>query len=93
MQLFGTTVQLPSFGVFLRANVVNGRNWHDVYDDPLWAELERLGVPLSFHQGGRVHLPQPGDFRDQVFVHSEKRRVGALAAAPSAPVPANPSGV
>jgi len=46
--------------VFVRPNPVNGRNWHDVYDDPLWAELARLGVPLSFHEGGRVHLPQPG---------------------------------
>jgi hypothetical protein len=38
------------------------------------------------------HLPDPGTFRDQVFVESEKRRGGgAPAAAP--PVPANPSGI
>jgi len=55
----------------------------------------RVEVDAAGAQGAEVldHLPQPGDFRDQVFVHSEKRRVGALAAAPSAPVPANPSGV
>src|SRR5947209_322623 len=39
-------------------------------------------------------LPKPGDFRDQVFVQSEKRRGGAVPPVPSAtPVPANPSGV
>ena len=38
--------------VFVRPNPVNGRNWHDAYYDPLWAEIERLGVPLSFHEGG-----------------------------------------
>ena len=55
----------------------------------------RVEVDAAGAQGAEVldHLPQPGDFRDQVCVHSEKRRVGALAAAPSAPVPANPSGV
>ncbi|MFQ5903187.1 MAG: amidohydrolase family protein [Candidatus Binatia bacterium] len=28
---------------------VNGRRIHDPYFDPLWAEIERLGVPLCFH--------------------------------------------
>ena len=43
------------------ADPVHGRNWHDPYYDPLWAGIEQLGVPLSFHEGGRVDLPQPGD--------------------------------
>ncbi|GIT44979.1 MAG: hypothetical protein Ct9H300mP11_29150 [Chloroflexota bacterium] len=30
----------------------NGRNWHDPYYDPLWAEIKNLGIPLSFHEGG-----------------------------------------
>ena len=47
--------------IFMRPNIVNGRNWHDPYYDPLWAEIERLGVPLSFHEGGLVDLPQPGN--------------------------------
>ncbi len=42
---------------------------------------------------GYGRVAQPGDFRDQVFVQSERRRGGAAAAASSAPVPANPSGV
>src|SRR5262249_7922673 len=33
-------------GMFLRPNEVNGRNWHDPYYEPLWAELEELEVPL-----------------------------------------------
>ena len=57
--------------VFIRPNPVNGRNWHDPYYDPLWAELERLGVPLSFHEGGRVDLPQPGDnFETHMLYHT-----------------------
>jgi|SRR5882672_90964 len=44
-------------------------------------------------QGAEVldHLPNPGAFRDQVFMLSEKRRGVAPAGAPA--VPANPSGV
>jgi uncharacterized membrane protein YdbT with pleckstrin-like domain len=38
-----------------------------------------------------VNLPKPGQFRDQVFVHSEKRRGGPESAPP--PVAANPSGI
>jgi uncharacterized membrane protein YdbT with pleckstrin-like domain len=55
----------------------------------------RVEVDAAGAQGAEVldHLPNPGDFRDQVFVQSEKRRSGAVAAPPAAPVPANPSGV
>lgn len=28
--------------VFVRPNPVNGRNWHDAYYDPLWAEIVRI---------------------------------------------------
>ena len=55
------------------------------------AEIDAAGA-----QGAEVlqYLPKPGEFRDQVFVLSEKRRGGGIAAAPSgAQVPANPSGV
>src|SRR2546427_5741177 len=38
---------------------------------------------------GLDHLPHPAEFRDQVFVQSERRRGGA----PSSAAPANPSGV
>jgi uncharacterized protein len=46
-------------GVFLRPNVVHGRNWHDPYYEPLWATLEALAVPVGFHEGdwsGRPHV-------------------------------------
>src|SRR6266705_2340196 len=51
----------------------------------------RVEVDAAGAQGAEVldHLPQPGTFRDQVFVQSERRRGGA----PSAPAPVNPSGV
>jgi uncharacterized membrane protein YdbT with pleckstrin-like domain len=57
----------------------------------------RVEVDAAGAQGAEVldHLPKPGDFRDQVFVQSEKRRGGGMApSAPSAaPVPSNPSGI
>jgi uncharacterized protein len=48
-------------GVFLRPNIVNGRNWHDPYYEPLWTMLEELQVPLGFHEGAGALLPQVGD--------------------------------
>jgi|SRR5262249_26554835 len=53
----------------------------------------RVEVDAAGAQGAEVldHLPMPGDFRDQVFVQSEKRRGGAGAT--PGQVPANPSGV
>jgi hypothetical protein len=53
----------------------------------------RVEVDAAGAQGAEVldHLPNPGSFRDQVFMQSEKRRGLGQAAAPS--MPANPSGV
>jgi predicted TIM-barrel fold metal-dependent hydrolase len=48
-------------GIFLRPNIVNGRNWHDPYFDPLWSTLEELDVPLGFHEGSGTKLRQVGD--------------------------------
>lgn len=56
----------------------------------------RVEVDAAGAQGAEVldHLPKPGEFRDQVFVQSEKRRGGMPGiASPAAAVPANPSGV
>ena len=52
----------------------------------------RVEVDAAGAQGAEVldHLPGPGNFRDQVFVQSEKRRGGSPAAPP---VNANPGGV
>ena len=53
----------------------------------------RVEVDAAGAQGAEVldHLPNPGAFRDQVFMQSEKRRGGAPASGPA--MPANPSGV
>ena len=56
----------------------------------------RVEVDAAGAQGAEIldHLPRPGDFRDQVFVQSERRRGGVVVTpSPAAPVPANPSGV
>jgi uncharacterized membrane protein YdbT with pleckstrin-like domain len=54
----------------------------------------RVEIDAAGAQGAEVlnHLPNPGTFRDQVFMQSEKRRGGGTPAAPST-MPANPSGV
>ena len=36
--------------IFLRSNIVNGKNWHDPYYEPLWDTLEKLDIPLGFHE-------------------------------------------
>ena len=54
----------------------------------------RVEIDAAGAQGAEVlnHLPNPGTFRDQVFMQSEKRRGGGAPSAPST-MPANPSGV
>ena len=42
--------------IFLPPGTVNRRPWHHPAYDTLWAEIERLGVPLSFHGGGQTYL-------------------------------------
>ncbi|MBW2497772.1 MAG: amidohydrolase family protein [Deltaproteobacteria bacterium] len=41
--------ELGFVGIFLRSQIANERNWYDAFYDPLWAECERLGVPVCFH--------------------------------------------
>ena len=56
----------------------------------------RVEIDAAGAQGAEIldHLPNPGNFRDQVFTESEKRRGGpAPTATPAKPVPARPSGV
>jgi predicted TIM-barrel fold metal-dependent hydrolase len=48
-------------GAFLHPTTVDGRQWHDRYYDPLWAELQELDVPVGFHEGTGSIGPQPGD--------------------------------
>jgi predicted TIM-barrel fold metal-dependent hydrolase len=44
--------------VFLRSNVVTEKPWHDPYFEPLWDTLERLKIPLGFHQASGTSVPQ-----------------------------------
>ncbi len=53
--------QLGFRGVFLRANIVNGRNWHDPYYDPLWATLVEFDAPVGFHESASSAARQAGE--------------------------------
>ena len=39
-----------------RPATVNRRPWHHPAYDPLWAEIQRLDVPIAFHGGGQTYL-------------------------------------
>ena len=41
---------------FLAPGEVNEKPWHHGDYDPLWAQCERLGIPISFQGGGRTLL-------------------------------------
>ena len=41
--------ELGAVAIVLTNHQVNERAWYDHYYDPLWAEAERLGVPVAFH--------------------------------------------
>lgn len=51
-------VGLGFVAVYLRPNPVAGRPWSHPDYEPLWATLEELDVPVCFHEGGAVLLPQ-----------------------------------
>lgn len=71
--------------IFLAPGTVNRRPWYDPYYDPLWAECEKLGIPVAFHGGGRTLL-RP-DFSLEVFAdklmlwHTFNQPLGVMAAA------------
>lgn len=51
--------------VFLAPGCVNRRPWHHPAYDPLWEEIQRLDVALTFHGGGQTLLTP--DFSLQVL--------------------------
>jgi predicted TIM-barrel fold metal-dependent hydrolase len=53
--------------IFLRANLVNGHNWYEPYYEPLWNELERLGIPVGFHEATGSSSRQTGDHFEPNF--------------------------
>lgn len=74
-------VELGFKALFLRPNVVAGRNWHDPYYDSLWREAEELQVPVCFHEGGRVLLPQPGaNFSSHMLWHATNHPLAMMLA-------------
>jgi predicted TIM-barrel fold metal-dependent hydrolase len=48
--------ELGAVAVIGTPNPVNGRHLHDDDREPLWAELERLDVPIGFHPTGNTSL-------------------------------------
>jgi predicted TIM-barrel fold metal-dependent hydrolase len=40
---------LGAVALILSNHPVDGRPWYDTHWDPVWAEAERLGVPITFH--------------------------------------------
>ena len=53
--------------VFLRSNIVNGKNWHDPYYEPLWSALEALNIPLGFHEASGSRTRQSADHFEPNF--------------------------
>lgn len=58
--------------VFLRPNPVNNKHWSDPVYDPLWSDLEDLDLPVCFHEGSTVMLPQVATERypEHAFWHA-----------------------
>jgi predicted TIM-barrel fold metal-dependent hydrolase len=73
--------------IYLAPGTVNRRPWHDPHYDPLWAECEKLGIPVSFHGGGRTLLKP--DFSLEIFAdrlmmwHTFNQPLGVMSAAVS----------
>jgi len=73
--------------IYLAPGTVNKRPWHHRVYDPLWAECERLGIPVCFHGGGRTSLTP--DFSLEIFAdrlmlwHTFNQPLGVMAAAVS----------
>jgi predicted TIM-barrel fold metal-dependent hydrolase len=53
--------------VFLRSNIVNGKNWHDPYYEPLWDALEQHNIPIGFHEATGSRSRQTADWYDPNF--------------------------
>jgi predicted TIM-barrel fold metal-dependent hydrolase len=47
--------------VFMRANIMNGKPWHDPFFEPLWNALEDLDTPICFHESSGSGARQVGE--------------------------------
>jgi len=71
---------------FLAPGTINRRPWHHPHYDPLWAECERLNIPIAFHGGGQTYLKP--DFSLEIFDtlmmwHTFSQPLGIMATATS----------
>jgi predicted TIM-barrel fold metal-dependent hydrolase len=71
--------------IFLLPGLVNRRPWHDRHYDPLWAECERLDIPVVFHGGGPDRLGDYGlGLHDSMMLwHTFSHSLGPMAACAS----------
>jgi predicted TIM-barrel fold metal-dependent hydrolase len=53
--------ELGFVSVFMRANIVNGRNWDEPYYEPLWSALEDLDLPMGWHEATTSASRQTAD--------------------------------
>ena len=53
-----TKEEMGFAGIYLHPNPIRGRNWHDPAYDLLWAECQRLGMAVTFHETFKCSLPQ-----------------------------------
>jgi predicted TIM-barrel fold metal-dependent hydrolase len=58
-------------GVMVRPNLIQGRNLHHPGYEPLWNEMEDLGVTIAVHEGTTLNVRQAGDrFDSFAFRHA-----------------------
>ena len=53
--------------VFLRSNIINGKNWYDPHYEPLWDLLEELNLPLGFHEASASRSRQAAEHFEPNF--------------------------
>ncbi|MBM4405771.1 MAG: amidohydrolase [Chloroflexi bacterium] len=72
--------------LFLAPGTVNRRPWHHPGYDPLWEEIQRLNVPISFHGGGQTYLTPDfslGIFDKLMLWHTFSQPLGIMTVAVS----------
>ena len=53
--------------MFLRSNIINGKNWYDPHYEPLWDLLEELNLPLGFHEASASRSRQAAEHFEPNF--------------------------
>jgi predicted TIM-barrel fold metal-dependent hydrolase len=71
--------------IFLLPGIVNRRPWHHPHYDPLWAQCERLDIPVVFHGGGPDRLGDYGlGLQDSMMLwHTFSHSLGPMSACAS----------